>query len=209
MLKDGGTIPRDTLHSQDGINLGDIRFCSMMCTLHMQCISLDGLCTLLSEGAFVPLHSNMPSKLSGMMVILLVFQVDSEHERIINVYMGLVVHRVDSHLYSPSQINDFIQDIEVDLWEACNALKARCNAGKRCAYCLFFWTISAALCPSKWPLPIVWCTPPLTSKVSSSIILTLKTVQQGCACTIVYAKPPCSSVTLIPSSTLNMQGFTS
>ena len=54
MLKDRGTIPQNTLHSQDGINLGDICFCPIMCTLHMQHISLDGLCTLLSEGAFTP-----------------------------------------------------------------------------------------------------------------------------------------------------------
>ena len=91
MLKDGGTIPRDTLRSQDGINLGDIHFCPMLRTLHMQCISLNSLCTLLSEGTFVPPQSNMPPKLSGTMAILLVFQVDSEHERIINVYVGLVV----------------------------------------------------------------------------------------------------------------------
>ena len=29
MLKDTGSIPRDTLHSQDGLNLGDIRFCPL------------------------------------------------------------------------------------------------------------------------------------------------------------------------------------
>ena len=153
-----------------------------------------------------PLHSNMPSELSGMTAILLVFQVDSKHERIINIYMGLVVHRVDSRLYSPNQINDFIQDIEVDLQEAHNALKAGHDAGKRCAYCLF---VDNLLCPSQWTLPIVWCIPPLTSKASSPIISTLGTVPWGCACTAVYAEPPCSSVTLIPSSTLNTQGVTS
>ena len=62
MLKDGGTIPRDTLHSQDGINLVDICFCPMLRSLCMQCISLDGLHTLLSEGAFAPPQSNMPPK---------------------------------------------------------------------------------------------------------------------------------------------------
>ena len=137
MLKDGGTIPRNTLHNQDGINLGDIRFCPIMCTLCMQCISLNGLCTLLSKGAFTAPHPNTPPELSRTMAILLVFQADSEHERIINVYVGLVVHRVDSRLYRPSQINDFIQDIEVDLWEVHNALKAGRDAGKRHAYCLF------------------------------------------------------------------------
>ena len=145
MLKDGGTIPRNTLHSQDGINLGDIRFCPIMHTLRMQHISLDGLHTLLSEGAFAPLHSNTPSELSGTMAILLVFQAGSRHERIINIYMGLVVHRVDFCLYSPSQINDFIQDIEVDLWEVRNALKAGCDAGRRHAYCLFVDNLSGVM----------------------------------------------------------------
>ena len=80
MLKDGGTIPWNTLHSQDGINLGDICFCPIMHTPHMQCISLDSLCTLLSKGAFTPPHSDMPLELSRTMAVLLVFQVDSEHK---------------------------------------------------------------------------------------------------------------------------------
>ena len=132
-----GTILRGTLRSQDGINLGDIHFCPILRTLHMQHISLDGLRTLLSEGTFVPPQSNMPPELSGTTAILLVFQVDREHERIINVYVGLVVHRVDSNLYSPSQIKDFIQDIEGDLWAAHNAFKAGHDPGKRRTYCLF------------------------------------------------------------------------
>ena len=111
----------------------------------MQCISLDGLCTLLSEGAFVPPQSNTPPKLSRTMAILLVFQADSEHERIINVYMGLVVHRVDSCLYSPSQINDFIQDIEADLQVVCNALKAGHDPSKRHAYCFFVDNLSGIM----------------------------------------------------------------
>ena len=57
-------------------------------------------------------------------------------------YLGLVVCRVDSHLYSPSQINDFIQDIEVDLRAARNALKAGHDASKRHAYCLFVDNLS-------------------------------------------------------------------
>ena len=137
MLKDGGTILRSTLRCQDGINLGDIHFCPILRTLRMQRISLNGLCTLLSKGIFMPPQSNTPPELSSTTAILLVFQADSEHKRIINVYMGLMVRRVDSHLYSPSQINDFIQDIDVDLQEARDALKARHNASKRRAYCLF------------------------------------------------------------------------
>ena len=145
MLKDGGTIPQGTLHSQDGINQGDIHFCPILCTLHMQCISLDGLCTLLSEGTFTPLQSNTPPELSRTMAILLVFQVDSEHKRIINVYVGLMVPRVNSHLFSSSQINDFIQEIDVNLREGCNTLKAGRDAGKRHAYCLFVDNLSGVM----------------------------------------------------------------
>ena len=54
MLKDAGFIPRDTLHSQDRLNLGDIRFCPLRRTLSMQHLSLDGLHTLLTKGAFMP-----------------------------------------------------------------------------------------------------------------------------------------------------------
>ena len=145
MLKDGGTILRGTLHSQDGINLGDIRFCPILRTLCMQRISLNGLCTLLSEGAFVPPQSNTPPKLSRTTAILFVFQADNKHKRIINVYVGLVVRPVNSHLYSPSQINIFIQDIDVDLWEVRNAPKAGHNTGKRHAYCLFVDNLSGIM----------------------------------------------------------------
>ena len=208
MLKDGGSIPRDTLQSQDGINLGDIHFCPLLCTLHMPCLSFGGLHTLLSEGTFAPQQSDMPPKLGGMTAILLVFQADSKHKNIINVYVGLVVRQVDSRLYSPSQIHDFIHDIEGNLQVVHNAVNAGGNPSKRCTYCLFVDNLSG-LCPSPWTLPIAWCTPPVTSKASNPIILTLVTVPQGHACIIVYATLPCSSVMMIPNSVLNMLGVTS
>ena len=125
----------------------------------MQHISLDGLCTLLSEGAFMPPQSNTPPELSRMMAILLVFQADSEHKRIINVYVGLVVHRVNSRLYSPNQINNFIQDIDVDLREAHDALKAGRDASKRHAYCLFVDNISGVMSvPTDPPYCLVYPT---------------------------------------------------
>ena len=80
-----------------------------------------------------------------MTAILLVFQVDSRHEKIINVYVGLVVHRVDSCLYSPSQIHDFMQDIEGDLRVAHDTLKAGGDPSKRCAYCLFVDNLSGIM----------------------------------------------------------------
>ena len=145
MLKDGGSIPQDTLQSQDGINLGDICFCPLLCTLCMQCLSLNGLCTLLTKGAFAPPQFERPPELSRMTAILLVFQVDIRHEKITNVYVGLVARRVDSHLYSPSQIHDFIKDIEGNLQMAHDALKARDDPSERHAYCLFVDNLSGAM----------------------------------------------------------------
>ena len=125
----------------------------------MQHISLEGLCTLLFEGAFVPPQSNTPPELSRTMAILLVFQADSKHKRNINVYMGLVVCRVDCCLYSPNQINGFIQDIDVDLWEVCDALKAGCDASKRCTYCFFVDNLSSVMSvPTDPPYCLVYPT---------------------------------------------------
>ena len=76
-------------------------------------------------------------KLSGMTAILLVFQVDNQHEQITDVYIGLIVCHIDSRLYIPEKILDFMSDIEVDLKTACNALKAGCDPGKRGTFCLF------------------------------------------------------------------------
>ena len=202
------TIPQGTLCSQGGINLGDIHFCPILHTLHMQCISLDSLCTLLSEGAFMPLQSSTPPKLSRTTAILLVFQVDSEHKRIINVYVGLMVHRVNSHLYSPSQINDFIQNIDVDLQEVHNVLKARRDTGKRHAYCLFVDNLSSIMSiPTDPPYCLVY--PTTYVKGTEPDHFDTQNSPVGHTCTIVYAEPPCSSATLIPSSALNMQGVTS
>ena len=136
-LASKGSIPRDTLHSQDGLNLGDIHFCPIQHTLNMQCISLDYLWKLIAEGMFMPSATEGTLKLSGMTAILLIFQVDNQHEQITDVYLGLIVHRVDSRLYVPEKILDFMSNIEVDLKATRNALKAGCDLGKRRAFCLF------------------------------------------------------------------------
>ena len=159
MLKDGGSIPQDTLQSQDGINLGDICFCPLICTLHMQRLSLDSLHTLLSEGAFTPPQSDRPPELSRTTAILLVFQADSRHKKITNIYVGLVVCQVKSHLYSPSQIHNFIKDIEGNLKAACDALKAGGDPSKRCTYCLFVDNLSSAISiPTDPPYCLVYPT---------------------------------------------------
>ena len=41
MLKEAGSIPRDTLHSQDGLKLGDIRFCPLIRTLRVRSCPFD------------------------------------------------------------------------------------------------------------------------------------------------------------------------
>ena len=76
-------------------------------------------------------------KLSGMTTILLVFQADDQHEQITDVYIGLIVCHVNSCLYTPEKIFDFMPDIEVDLKAAHDALEAGCDPGRRCTFCLF------------------------------------------------------------------------
>ena len=104
-------------------------------------------------------QSERPPKLSGTTVILLVFLVDSRYQKIINIYVGLMVHWVNSCLYSPSQIHNFIKDIEGDLQAACNALKARGNPSKRYAYCLFMDNLSGIMSvPTDPPYCLVYPT---------------------------------------------------
>ena len=103
----------------------------------MQCISLDCLRRLVAEGTFMPPMSEGTLELSGTTAILLVFQADDQHEKITNVCVGLVVCHVESRLYGPDQVLDFVSDIEVDLKAARDALKAGGDLGKRHALCLF------------------------------------------------------------------------
>ena len=145
MLADQGSIPWHTLQSQDRLNLGDVCFCLTRQTLHMQCISLDHLRKLIAKGAFIPPPLEGTPKLSGTTAILLVFQADGQHGRITDVYVGLVVHRVESHLYTPDQILDFVKDIEVNLKVVCNTLKAGGNPSKRHAFCLFVSNYGGAM----------------------------------------------------------------
>ena len=103
----------------------------------MQCISLDHLRKLIKEGAFMPSTVEGTLELSGTTAILLVFQADDQHEKITNVYIGLVVCHIESHLYAPEKISDFVSDIDVDLKVVCDTLKAGGDPGKRHAFCLF------------------------------------------------------------------------
>ena len=80
-----------------------------------------------------------------MTTIFLVFQVDSKHEEITDVYVGLVVHRVESCLYAPNQILGFVKDIEADLQAAHDALKAGGDPGKRCSFCLVVDNLSSTM----------------------------------------------------------------
>ena len=69
----------------------------------------------------MPPPSEGTPELSGTTAILLVFQEDSQHESITDVYVGLVVCRVESHLYTLDQILDLVRDIEVNLKAVCDA----------------------------------------------------------------------------------------
>ena len=109
-LANQGSIPWDTLQSKDRLNLGDICFCPIQQTLHMQRISLDCLQRFVAEGTFMPPASEGTLQLSGTTAILLIFQVDDQHEKITNVYIGLMVCHVKSHLYTPDQILNFVSD---------------------------------------------------------------------------------------------------
>ena len=137
MLEDPGSILRETLQSQDRLNFGDICFCPIRRTLCMQRISLDCLQKLIAKGVLMPPPSEGIPELSGTTAILLVFQADGQHEKITNVYVGLIVHRVNSCLYTLDQILDFIRDIEVNLKVAQDTLKAGGNPSKRCTFCFF------------------------------------------------------------------------
>ena len=158
-LANQGCIPQDTLQSQDGLNLGDIHFCSIQQTLCMQCISLDCLQRLITEGAFMPPTSEGTLKLSGTTAILLIFQVDNQHEKITSVYVGLMVHCVESHLYAPDQILDFVSNMEVNLKVAHNALKAGSDPGKRHTFCFFVNNYGGAMSiPTDLPYCLVYPT---------------------------------------------------
>ena len=69
-------------------------------------------------------------ELSGMKTTLLIFQVDDQHEQITDVYIGLIVCHIDSCLYTPEKILDFMCYIEVNLKMACNALEAGGDPGR-------------------------------------------------------------------------------
>ena len=159
MLKDAGSIPWETHHSQDGLNLGDVCFCPLRQMLCMQCLPLNNLQKLIAEGVFMPPRSKGSPELSGTTAILLVFQADSQHKEIKDVYMGLIVHWVESCLYTPDQILDFVKEIEVDLQAVCDVLDARGDPGKRCTFCLFISKFGGTLAvPTDPPYCLVYPT---------------------------------------------------
>ena len=104
-------------------------------------------------------RSGRPPELSRTTAILLVFQADSQHEEITDVYVRLIVCRVNSCLYTPDQILDFIKDIEVDLQAVHDTLKAGGDLCKRCAFCLFVSNFGGAMSiPTDPPYCLVYLT---------------------------------------------------
>ena len=109
----------------------------------------------------MPPRSEESPELSGTTAILLVFQADSQHQEITDVYVGLIVRRVESRLYTLDQILDFIKEIEVDLQAVRNALDAGGDPGKTCTFCLFVSNVGGTMAIPTDPL-IAWYTPPAT-----------------------------------------------
>ena len=73
----------------------------------MQHLSLDCLRKLIVEGAFMPPRSEGSPELSGTTAILLVFQADSQHKEITDVYVGLIC-RVKSHCNNTTKSFNFL-----------------------------------------------------------------------------------------------------
>ena len=156
-LASQGSIPQDTLQSQDGLNLGDIHFCPIQQTLHMQHISLDCLWRLIAEGMFMPPMLEGTLELNRTTAILLIFQVKDQHEKITDINVGLVVHNTESHLYAPDKILAFMSDIEVNLKAACDNLKTGGDPSMRHAFCLFINNYGGAMfIPTDLPYCLVY-----------------------------------------------------
>ena len=73
--------------------------------------------------------------------------------------MSTVVHRVESRLYAPDQILDFVKDIEVDLQVVRDTLKAGGDPSKRHAFCLFVSNFGGTMSiPTDLPYCLVYPT---------------------------------------------------
>ena len=127
----------------------------------MQCISLEHLQKLIAKGAFMPPLSEGPPELSGTTAILLVFQADGQHERITDIYVGLMVCRVDSCLYTLDQILDFVKDIEGDLKAVHDTLKAGVTLARGVPFASLPATMGAQ-CPFPWICHTASSTPRVT-----------------------------------------------
>ena len=98
----------------------------------------------------MPLLLEGPPELSGTNAILLVFQVDYQHERITDVYVGLQ-GRFPPVYSRPNP--DFVKDIEGDLKAAHGALKAGATPVRGVPFASLSATMEAP-CPS----PRIHCT---------------------------------------------------
>ena len=145
MLVDQGSIPWETLQSQDGLNLGDVHFCPIRQTLHMQCISLDHLQKLIAEGAFMHPHQRaLPSSVGLLQFSWSSRQMANMRGSQTSMWGSLFAGSSPACIL---QILDFIKDIEVDLKAAHDTLKARGNPSKRHAF-RFFVSNYGVPCPS-------------------------------------------------------------
>ena len=116
-LQSPHSLPNDLLTGQEGLCFRDVHFALLQCTLHMQCIPLTYLKSLVSEDSFQPEGMTIDVA-SNSTAILMVFLSDDQHDAIEHIHIRLVVHCIGCTLYKQKAILPFIQPIKEDLEKA-------------------------------------------------------------------------------------------
>ena len=117
LLQSLHSLPSDLPTGQEGLHFRDVRFAPLQCTLHMQCIPLTYLKSLVSKDSFQPEGTTMDAT-SNSTAILIVFLSNDQHKAIEHVHIGLVVCSIGCTLYGQKTILPFIQSIEEELVKA-------------------------------------------------------------------------------------------
>ena len=117
LIQSKESIPNDMLSSQDGLHFRDICFTPLLCSLHMQWVSLHYLKCLIEHKAFKP-EGISENPYSCSTAIFLIFLLDDVFTAIKHIHVGLMVHCMGSELFSQDDILPFIDSTENDLQEA-------------------------------------------------------------------------------------------
>ena len=84
------SLPTDILQAPAGLHIGDIRFCSQIRTLCMQCMDLPYLKTLVTEDHFQPKGTKLDNAIPTT-CILINFLSNAEYTDIKHMHVGLIV----------------------------------------------------------------------------------------------------------------------